>query len=403
MVTPPERFLTPRLVLAFLTMMLIGGISNAFTVFLPPLLAEFGGSRAGATVAMTLLWVCGAVLGPVAGRLVDRWNPRLVVAIGLCLTAAGLALATRAATLRAFALTLGLLGGAGVGLTGMVTQSAVIAGTYERRRGFAVGTALAGAMVGYALAAPAHWSIVAFGWRATLVGWGAVVLGMVPVVLRHYPTTLGARPATGGDARATAPAPTVSAVVRGLPFWSLAVMYMLGPLLGYLCITLHALYFPAIGFSANEAAAMLVAGGVLATLGRALTGLAADRFGAVAVGMASLLSSALGALCLIGLEAWPIWPLAGGYVVFMFAPLGSRATIATLLGGRIAPPGRFGTVFGLLTTCNNVGAAAGPLLAGAMWDLTRSYLALYVTAFAMALVGLGALVTFVRASARRAL
>lgn len=36
---------------AFLTMLLVSGIGNTFPVFFPPLLAEFGGSRALAGLA----------------------------------------------------------------------------------------------------------------------------------------------------------------------------------------------------------------------------------------------------------------------------------------------------------------------------------------------------------------
>ena len=41
-----ERLLTPRLAVAFVTMLLVSGIGNTFPVFFPSLLAEFGGSRA---------------------------------------------------------------------------------------------------------------------------------------------------------------------------------------------------------------------------------------------------------------------------------------------------------------------------------------------------------------------
>jgi len=47
-------------------MLLVAGITNTFPVFLPALLAEFGGSRAATASTASLLWVGGAVLSPVA-------------------------------------------------------------------------------------------------------------------------------------------------------------------------------------------------------------------------------------------------------------------------------------------------------------------------------------------------
>ena len=64
---PSESLASARLWLAFAIMMLVGGIGNSFPVFFPPLLAEFGGSRAATALTVTLLWIGGAVFGPIAG------------------------------------------------------------------------------------------------------------------------------------------------------------------------------------------------------------------------------------------------------------------------------------------------------------------------------------------------
>ncbi|MGH7387845.1 MAG: hypothetical protein ACREM3_00065 [Candidatus Rokuibacteriota bacterium] len=75
--TASESLASPRLWLAFATMLVVSGIGNMFPVFFPALLAEFGGSRAATASTVSLLWLVGAALGPVAGHLVDRWSPRL--------------------------------------------------------------------------------------------------------------------------------------------------------------------------------------------------------------------------------------------------------------------------------------------------------------------------------------
>ena len=153
----------------------MAGIANTFPVFFPPLLAEFGGSRAATASTITLIWVGGATLGPVAGWAIGRWNPRAVVILGLLAATLGFGLGAMARSLAMFTLSVGIGAGIGVGLTGMIAQAALLADVYVRRRGVAMGIAFSGAMAGYGLAPPCQWAITHFGWRAALGGYVVLV------------------------------------------------------------------------------------------------------------------------------------------------------------------------------------------------------------------------------------
>jgi len=393
-----ESLASGRLWLAFACMLLVSGIANTFPVFLPALLREFGGSRAATASAITLLWIGGAVLGPATGWLVSRWNPRVVVMLGLTAAAIGLGAGALASTLPAFVLSVGIGAGIGVGLTGMVSQAAILADAYVARRGIAMGVAFSGSMAGYVVAPPVQWAIARLGWRAALLGYVAAVLALLPVAWRVLPRRLRA---PGSPGRGAGPSdPTVGEVVASRRFWVLAVLFATPPLFGYLATTQHALYFGERGFSAAEASALLGAGGVLAAAGRILFGLMADRLGAPLAGFLSFGSSALGLACLFGLEAWPIRPLAWAYAFFLFLPMGSRATIVSVLMSRVTPPAHYGVVFGLIGIGNNLGAAVGPALSGALHDWTGSYLVVYLAAAGVLLVGLVALAWFARLTSR---
>lgn len=374
-------------------MLLVAGITNTFPVFLPALLAEFGGTRAATASTASLLWLGGALLSPVAGYLVARRNPRLLVSLGLGIVALGMTLGGLAPTLPWFLGTLGVLGGIGLGLTGMTTHAALIADAYVRRRGLATGIAFGGSMAAYALALPAQWVITHWGWRPALWCYAAAILAVIPWAWRTHPTRL----LSASDRRAPGPGQaevTVPSIVRSLGFWSLLVMFTTPPLFGYLATTQHALYFTARGFTAGQASVLLAIGGLLAGCGRALAGLVADRFGGPAAGFLSFSCSLLGMLCLLGMEVRPLWALAAGYVLFLFLPLGSRASIVTVLLSRIAPPAHYGVIFGFLGIGNNLGAAMGPWLSGLLFDRTGSYLVIYLWAFGIALTGLAALSVF---------
>jgi predicted MFS family arabinose efflux permease len=390
-----ESLASPRLWLAFVTMLLVSGIANTFPVFFPPLLEEFGGSRAATASTVTLLWIGGAVLGPLAGYLVTRWNPRLTVVLGLGAAAVGLGLGTLAPSLTVFILAVGIGGGIGIGLTGMVTQAALIADAYVARRGFATGIAFSGSMAGYVLAWPAQWAITHLGWRGALACYVVGVAALVPCALRVYPSRL--RPAAHAAPAGSAPdGQTVGEIVRSAAFWALVIVFSLPPLIGYLTTIQHTLYLTARGFTAAEASLLLAVGGVLSAGGRALSGLVADRWGGPISGFVSYSLSLVGVLCLLGMEAWPLRLFAYGYVLFVFLPLGSRATIVSVLVGRIAPPARYGLIFGYLSVGNNLGAALGPLLSGALYDRTGSYLAIYLVAAGLLVTALAALAVFVR-------
>ena len=376
--------------------MLVGGFGNGFPVLFPALLAEFGGSRAATALTLTLMWIGGAALGPVAGYAVDRRDPRWLVSIGLAITVLGLVAGALAPSLPLFTTAVGAGVGIGVGLTGMVTHAAIVADAYTVRRGFATGIAFSGSMAGYVLAIPATWAIGVVGWRGALLGWAAAVLALVPAVWWTYPARLG-RAHPGGGARVRVP---VLSTVLSVPFAALAILFTIAPCVGYLATTQHAVYAESLGFSAWEASAMLVAGGVLSTAGRAVAGLASDRLGAPATGFVSYAMTLLGTLALVALDLWPGRALAYAYVLFIFMPLGTRATIVSVLVGRIAAPGAFGTVFGLLAIGNNLGAGAGPLLSGLIYDRTHSYLAIYLTAVALVTIALIALTIFVRTTRR---
>jgi predicted MFS family arabinose efflux permease len=390
----PETLANPRLWLAFASMLLVSGITNVFPVFFPALLVEFGGSRGATAFTVSLCWIGGAVFGPLAGYLVARGNPRAVVAAGLGAAALGMLAGALAPTLPVFILTLGAGAGIGIGLTGIATQAAVLADVYVRRRGMAMGIAFSGSMAGYAVAPLVHWSIERASWRVALAAYGVAVAALLPLVWRFFPTRLeSARALTGS--LASEGQPTVRRIVTSAPFLMLFVCFTSPPFFGYLATTQHALYFAAQGFSPQEASLMLAVGGVLSVSGRMLAGVAADRLGAPTAGFLSFGLSLTGMLCLFGLELRPIRVLAYAYVLFIFLPLGSRATIISVLLSRLTPPRHYGVIFGILGIGNNLGAATGPWMSGALFDRTGSYLVIYLWAAGIGLLGLVTLAAFV--------
>src|SRR6266702_4577391 len=185
-------------------MLLISGFPNSYVLFLPPLLAEFHAPRATIASPMSYIWMTAAALGPVAGWLVARRNPR-TVAVGV-----------------------------GLGLTGLSTQAALLADTYSRRRGVAMGIAFSGSMAAFVLGPITQRLISSFGWRVAFVCHAAALLALIPVAWYVLPTRLaGYVPSTGSGAVAS-PQRSLGQTVLSIPFWSLLVVFTVPPLFGNL-------------------------------------------------------------------------------------------------------------------------------------------------------------------------
>ena len=98
-------------------------IAFTFGVFIKPLSEEFGWSRASVAGVFSLYAVAYSILGLVAGRLADRWGPRVVVAIGGGLLGLGLALALQAISRHHGALHVESVAGRGTTMTAWLPAS----------------------------------------------------------------------------------------------------------------------------------------------------------------------------------------------------------------------------------------------------------------------------------------
>ena len=99
--------------IAFVTVAMGVTARTAFSLMFPPIVDEFGWDRGLAAGAFSFGFLVSALTSPVTGRLMDRRGPRLVIEIGVLITAAGLAGAVLIAEPWHLYATLGLLVGIG--------------------------------------------------------------------------------------------------------------------------------------------------------------------------------------------------------------------------------------------------------------------------------------------------
>ena len=74
----------------FITLALSYGTWYSSSVFFVALLKEFGWSRSVAAGAFSLFMILHHLIGPVVGRVVDRFGPRRVILLGCFMSCLGL-------------------------------------------------------------------------------------------------------------------------------------------------------------------------------------------------------------------------------------------------------------------------------------------------------------------------
>ncbi|MGB9297389.1 MAG: MFS transporter, partial [Pseudolabrys sp.] len=170
MIDSPTAWLRLGVAVAIST---IGGVGMwSIMVALPAIQAEFGVSRADATLPFTMVMFGFAGGGVVMGRLADRFGISVPLGIGTLTLSAGYLATGWASSLWQVALAHGLLIGLGCSAS-FGPLMADISHWFVRRRGIAVALAASGNYFAGAFWPPVvqHF-ITTSGWRATHIGIG---------------------------------------------------------------------------------------------------------------------------------------------------------------------------------------------------------------------------------------
>jgi MFS family permease len=176
---------------------------SGFSFYFLPVTKELGLSRTSMSLVLGLGRLVGGLQGPLAGYLVDRLGPRLMIACGGLMAGLGLILMARSNSYHTFLLV--YLGLVAIGFAGGFDQGIISVANrwFVRRKAQALSFLWVGLALGSAFVAPiVGLLVVNIGWRDTAVISGAAVLVLlVPAVLvmRNSPEDMGLKP--DGDGR----------------------------------------------------------------------------------------------------------------------------------------------------------------------------------------------------------
>jgi len=390
----PDRDAARRwIVLAtvWVTLAITFGLYFSFPVFLVPLFEEFGWSRGATAAAFSISSIVQGLLSPVVGVLVDRFGPRRIILGGAALLGGSCLLSSRIDSLWSLYLIVGVLAATGACAVGWVPSGLLIARWFAARRGTMMGIAFSGMGTGILVIGPlTQWLIERHGWRGAYLA-----LGIGTIVVLGPLTWLGVRdaPGAGGPARSRPGVASASGgqevrdALRTQAFWALFFAYLCTPLAVFPVVTHQVAFAVDQGFPRMFVAGIFGLAGFMSTVGRIGFGIAADRIGRAASATASYACTALGTLCLLGLETWHHPAPLYAYALLFGLGFGARGPIITAMASHLFAGRRFGVIYGILSIGNGVGGAVAPWFGGAIHDLTGSYRIAFLIAVAFCAAG----------------
>lgn len=355
----------------FTTMFLIWGPVNASSVFFLPVVKHFGWSRAVFSLLVATAPLAAGLSSPAIGSLVDRYGERAIMISGAAMVAVSFLALSRADSAAAFFVVFIVLG-LGITASTIIPAVLVITSWFHEQRGLALGIAFAGIPLGgTAITILASQIVQRDGFRAGYFAMAIPILLLVIPLLLLFMRTPREKEKTlvAGDATELAlPGLEVSEALRSRSFWMIAIAEVFFATAG-VGLRVHLVPFlTGIGYSPTLAAEILGAMFVFSAIGSFAMGAFADRLGgrvtlslvffAAAVGIAALLAASH----LIGVAAFIlVFGLVRETHVLPIA-------ITESLGAK-----RLGTLLGLLAMFTTFGFAAGPVIAGRIFDRTGSY------------------------------
>jgi MFS family permease len=358
----------------------------AFSLFVTRLETDMGWSRTGIMGALTIYLVCASITAPFAGRLVSRYGARTVISLGALLACLGFILLSQMTAFWHYYVGYAVIG-TGLTAIGHVPSSYVVSQWFNKRRGLAIGIMSMGIGLGGIIYAPfvAVYLIPHFGWSsaylALAVITGGLVIPLSLLVIRTKPADLGLFPDGIEASEAASTAEASASASGGLPlkmtlatpaFWLIAASLFFNH--NHVGIFQNQVpHLEDIGFSAGIAASVMSICSIMATCGMFFFGWLCDKIPAKFASVIGLCLIALGIILFMNVEAgspmWLIWL----YAIVFGSGVGSWMPTMSMLTSTTFGLAAYGTIFGVVSIFQHLGAATGPLIAGYLYDTTNTY------------------------------
>ncbi|MEE8174555.1 MAG: MFS transporter, partial [Dehalococcoidia bacterium] len=281
-----------------------------------------------------------------------------------------------------------------------IPVATAVSNWFVERRGLAMGITLTGFGLGGLTMIPlASYLIATLGWRMAYHLLGLLIcIVLIPLsilVIRHRPEDKGLLP-DGKTPPESKPSPsavedehdrglTLKGALRTKAFWLIVGALSLA-FIGAGSVIAHVIpFFQDMGIPPQTAATILGLTIGVSILGRVAAGYIADRMSVKYVALFFLLLQIAGLLLLLGTSSMAmVW----FFVVVFGLAIGGMFALEPLLISEYFGLTSFGAIYGGLWVFVSIGFAAGPPLAGYIFDVTGSYDLAFILFMATTLVAM---------------
>jgi len=368
-------------VVAFLAQAITIGLTLIpFSLFVTPLVDEFGLPVARIQMGMGLFTFVMMVAGAGVGALLDRFSIRWIMAGGSLLISLSFLLMSVAVHPWELMVLFGVGAASGVSMAGPLAAGTVIARWFEAKRGFAMGISAMGPPVGGLLLTPvAGWLLADVGWRGVFQIFACVAFVLAPIcllIIRNSPGDVGQTvdgrgpEEPGPDTLPDSDEWTALKIVRSPNFWGLALTLGVVFGLGSGWNANVARFGEDLGFSGQEVSVFMGIGAGLGIPSTLLFGRLADRFAHRTLLWCCIALHIVAILILWTLPGTPLF--AAALFLFGFSGAGLLPLYGAFIG-RLFGPASFGRVMGLGGIIALPFGSLAPILIGEMRDGSGSY------------------------------
>ncbi len=232
-----------------------------------------------------------------------------------------------------------------------------------------------------------------YSWRTSFtilsVAVFVLVTGLAQLLIRN-PEKMGLLPygaETGleGHKNFNTPGISLQEAVRTAQLWLLLVIYVCAGFFVQVVIVHIVIHAAELGISPLNAASVLSIVGVGSLAGRLMGGSVSDRFGNKSTTIAAFILMGFGFTWL--LAARHLWMLYLFAILFGLA-YGEILCMMSLLPADLFGLRSQGAILGIVVFASTPGGGMGPSAAGAIFDLTGSYQAVFLVCIAAVIIGL---------------
>ncbi len=369
------------------------GTVYSWSVFKTPFENLYGLNATLSGLPYLVFLLSYTVLMILSGKLVDRLNPKILIAIGGFFVGAGWLLSGVVRNFYAVVFFYGVMSGGGVGIVYGVPIK-VVSGWFTKKKGLALGLLLSGFGLSPFITAPIIRLLLnKMGVNQTFIYVGLVFIILIPALglFFHHPKKDAVSNKTNQKEKIK-----IGELLKKRIFIGLWICFIIGATVGLMVIGVTSqIGQENFGIDATDAALLISFFAVLNALGRPIFGYLTDKImplKTIVISFSLILMSSLSML-LINTQSIVLYIVSIG---ILWMNLGAWLSIAPTATALLFGSDNYSRNYGVLFSAYGVGALLGTPLAGFIRTSLGSYKYMFLPASILAAFGIAAAFFFMR-------